>query len=171
MIITLSWYELWMASGIGAKRHIESLKGGDSDQHGCDGMNAWTMHIEGAAGEMAAAKAMGTYYSGSINTYRTGGDVGAIQVRTRSRPEYDLLIRPGDRDGDVFVLVTGRSPDLDVRGWILAKDAKRACWLKAYGGRPPAYFVPQDQLNPISSLIAAATEALQQSKERLEKIA
>ncbi len=42
---------------VGALRQIESIRLRLQDQYGADPDNAWSIHIEGAAGEMAAAKA------------------------------------------------------------------------------------------------------------------
>jgi hypothetical protein len=50
------------------------------------------------------------------------------------------------------VLVTGRCPEYRVRGWITGAEAKRAEWLRNYGGRPPAYFVPAEQLRGIEEI-------------------
>jgi hypothetical protein len=146
MTVTLTWHELFLATLVGVKRQIEALRKGKTNSHGFDGEEGWTVHIEGAAGEMAAAKAMGMYWSAPVNTFKGGGDVGKLQIRTRSNPNYDLIVREGDRDQDIFVLVTGRAPRFDVIGWIRGGDAKRAEWSKTHGGRPPAYFVPQDAL-------------------------
>lgn len=150
--VTLNWYELWMATQVGVKRHLEALQRNLPDRHGCDPDDGWSVHIEGAAGEMAAAKAMNRFYSGSVNTFRDGGDVGAIQVRTRSKDGYELIVRANDRDSDVFVLVVGRAPVYRVMGWMRGQDAKRAEWRKEHGGRVAAYFVPTAALRAMGEL-------------------
>lgn len=150
--VRLSWYELWIAASVGAKRQIEAIQRGLSDQHGFTGENGWNLHLEGAAGEMAAAKAMNRFYSGSINTFKDGGDVGSIQGRTRSKSEYELIVRANDRDEDIFVLVTWRSPTFTVHGWIRGQDAKQTRWLRTHGNRPAAYFVPTAELRAIGEM-------------------
>ena len=86
--VRLSWYELWIAASVGAKRQIEAIQRGLSDQHGFTGENGWNLHLEGAAGEMAAAKAMNRFYSGSINTFKDGGDVDVvIKYGSKSSPK------------------------------------------------------------------------------------
>lgn len=150
--ITLTWYELFLASQIGIRRQVAALQKKLPDKYGAKPDHGWQIHVEGAAGEMAAAKALGMYWSGSVNTFKVGGDVGSVQVRTRSRSDYDLIVRADDRDGDVFVLVVGASPSFDVVGWILGRDAKRSEWLRTHGGRPSAYFVPQEALSNIELL-------------------
>jgi len=149
--VTLSKAELQMAATCGVQRHIEALEQGKQDSFGYDGLDGWTVHIEGAAGELAIAKVIQKYWPGTVNTFKNGGDIGKTkQVRTRSKHEWDLIVRPGDRDEDIFFLVTGRAPSYKVWGWIKGADAKKKEWLKTHGGRPPAYFVPKDALTPIN---------------------
>lgn len=150
--VSLSPLEMQHAAMVGALRQIESIRLRLQDQFGADPDNAWSIHIEGAAGEMAAAKALGRYWAMPVNTFKEGGDVGELQIRTRPRHHNELIVRPGDRDSDIFVLVTGRSPHFRVHGYITGDQAKCSCWLHGYGGRPPAYFVPQSALRPLDLL-------------------
>ena len=133
-----------MATEVGVRRQIASLRKGSPDKHGYEG-EGWNIHIEGACGEMAFAKAMNIYWDGSVNTYHHP-DVGGWQVRTRSRDGYELLVRENDADDTPFVHVTGRCPVYVIHGWILGREAKQSRWLKTYGDRPPAYFVPVSSL-------------------------
>ena len=155
MRVTLEWFEVLLAATVGVRRQLEALRSGRPDCHGFDGATGWQVHIEGACGEMAFAKATGRYWSGSINTFKAGGDVGNIQVRTRSRDDYDLIVRDDDRDEDIFVLVIGKAPTFRVVGWIQGAEAKRPSWRHVYGARPPAFFVPQAALFPISRSLAS----------------
>lgn len=151
--------EVWLtpseahyAAMIGVARHIEALRANRPDRYGADEHDGWSLHIEGAAGELAAAKYLGVYWSAPVNTYSTGGDVGDLQVRTRSRHDYDLIIREKDRDEDRFILVTGKTPHFRLRGWLTGAEAKTPQYLKEYGGRSPAWFVPASALHPIEDL-------------------
>lgn len=144
MRVILTWHEAAMASDIGRLRQLSSVKSGRQDAHGYQGAG-WSEHIEGACGEMAVAKALGVYWNGSIDSFQAD-DLPGMQIKTRSRHDYELLVRPGDNDESVFVLVTGQCPEYEIRGWIKGGDAKRQEWLRDYGGRPPAYFVPHDSL-------------------------
>lgn len=145
--VELSWAEVEMAAHVGARRQIDSLRRGLPDKHGYEG-SGWDNHVEGAMGEITVAKALGRYWNGSIGTFKSGGDVGKIQVRCRSKLDYDLIIRTDDRDADWFVLVLGRCPRYWVVGYISGAEAKQEQWLQNHGGRPPAYFVPQSALTP-----------------------
>jgi len=150
MLIQLANHEVGAAVRVGGLRHWEAVRGGMADRHGFDG-DGWGVHIEGALGEMAAAKALNIYWDGSVNTFKAHDLVG-IQVRTRSRNDYELIVRPSDDDDAAWVLVTGKHGTYNVRGWIRGKDAKREEWLQTHGQRPPAYFVPHAALLPIEGL-------------------
>ena len=152
-LIKLNYLEVHLASQIGMMRQEISLQKGLKDSHGFDGENGWSIHIEGAGGEMAVAKYANTYWMGSVNTFKKINDVGKVEVRTRSRDYYDLLIRNDDKNEDVFVLVVGKIPDFKIVGWLKGKDAKKPEWLKTYANREAAYFVPQSELNSPESLI------------------
>jgi hypothetical protein len=143
--IELSWSEVEIAAGVGMRRQIESLRSALPDKHGYEG-EGWNIHIEGAAGELVVAKALGRYWDGSVGTFKRGGDVGNIQVRTRSKITYDLIVRDDDKDDDWFVLVLGKIPTFYIAGYIQGVNAKNKDWLQTYGNRPPAYFVPQPVL-------------------------
>lgn len=147
--VQLTWPEVLVGATIGVQRQLEALMQGRPDRHGFDGENGWTVHIEGACGELAVARVIDRYWAATVNTFKDGGDIDRkVQVRTRSKHHYELLIRPDDGDDDVFVLVTGRAPMYRVVGWILGRDAKQAAFLQEYGNRPKAYFVPHAALSP-----------------------
>jgi hypothetical protein len=150
MQVTLSPHEMATAAWVGVRRQVEAKRKGLPDKHGFDG-DGWGSHIEGAGGEMALAKALGVYWDGGVNTFKRD-DLPGIQVRTRSRHDYELLVRSADSGDEVFVLVTGQMPEYRIHGWIRGADAKRAEWEKCHGGRPPAFFVPQGELKPMSTL-------------------
>lgn len=150
--VTLEDYEIRLAAEVGISRRIESLRGGESRHRAGQEQGealTWQQHIEGALGEMAFAKWRNLYWSGSVNTFQNGGDVGAIQVRTGSKPGHRLIIRESDKDEDVFVLLTGRAPTYTIHGWIRGRDAKRPEWRTDPGGHGIAFFVPQEALHAL----------------------
>lgn len=147
--VSLSKMEALMAVNVGLMRHFSSLFAGRADKHGA--REAWDLHIEGACGELAVAKVTGAYWDAAIDVFKRP-DVGGLQVRTRSRHDYELIVRVNDRDSDRFVLVTGRCPRYVIRGFIVGADAKQQRWLKAHGDREEAYFVPHDALTPLTAL-------------------
>ncbi len=144
---------MMLAASVGVRRHICSMLEGRVDSHGFNGKDKWMIHIEGAAGELAFAKAVDRYYLPTVNTFKHGGDgVSTIQVRTRSKHHYELMVRRNDDPEKVFVLVTGEMPIFVVRGWLFGKEAMLPEYLKDHGGRPHAYFAPQDKLRPIETI-------------------
>lgn len=150
--ISLTDFELAMAANAASLRNIAAIKRGYKSKMMQD--KQWQAHIEGACGEVAVAKAMGKYWGGSVNTFKSGGDIDSTgwEVRTRSSHDYDLIIREDDPDGRVFILVTGISPDYCVWGWIKSEDAKRNEWVENYGGHGKAYFVPKSALKSMGEL-------------------
>jgi hypothetical protein len=149
--VSLGFSELAVAAEVGAMREIESLLRGRRDQHGFVG-DGWGAHIEGACAEMAAAKAIDRYWAAPFNTFRSQGDVGPYEVRRRSKEGYDVLIRTDDDDLKIHIAVFGSAPDYWVAGWLYGHEAKQAQWLKTHGGRPPAWFVPKEQLRDLDCL-------------------
>lgn len=140
-----------MAAGVGVRRHWQAIARGLPDAYGCDALG-WSEHIEGACGELVVAKALNLHWSGSVGTFKNA-DLGLwLQVRTRSKPEYELIIRPDDAEDENYVLVTGKCPRYEIRGWISGRDGKREEWLKGHGGRYFAHFVPHSALHPIDHL-------------------
>lgn len=150
--VTLEWYELQLCCTIGSQRQIEAFRKNLAPKLG---YWSWHSHIEGAAGELAVAKALNMYWSGSVNTFGQA-DIGAdIQVRLRkSTSDFEpcLIVRPEDDDAHLFVLVIGESPYFHVIGWLYGHECKKAEYFKTYGQKRPAYFVPIPQLRDIHDL-------------------
>lgn len=151
MKITLTIGEMHLAAQNGCLRQIESMAKGLQDKHGFEGPG-WNIHIEGAAGEIAVAKALGIYWGGSVNSFRTENDVGKFEVRTASKNGYKLIVREQDKDSNIYILVTGSAPHFEVVGWMYGGDAKQKKYENAPNGRAAAYFVPQSDLRAIDEL-------------------
>lgn len=155
MNVKLTWHELSLAAAAGVRRNLEARRLGRPDTYGKDVSQmegGWGVHIEGAAAEMAVAKATGSYWDPVWSEIdRSRGDVGRYQVRSTMRENGCLILHPQDRDEDTFVLVTGIAPEFVIRGCILARDGKDERHWRTDTGRP-AFFVPQAALFPISQL-------------------
>jgi len=151
MQVALEWFEVSRAALVGVSRNVEALRKGCRNRLPIH--DEWSIHILGALGECAFAKATNRYWNGGVNTFKCGGDVGeSIQIRTRSMHHYDLIVRRDDEDDDAFVLVTGGPHDFEVRGWMLGKDAKDDKYKANYGNHGEAFFVPSRDLLPIGQL-------------------
>jgi len=164
VVVTLTWAEILEAAITGvmrcayARRHAQRHRYGLADPNAL----AWANEIDGALGERAAAKTLGLPFDGCIGGDAAIGDLRhGIQVRTTPHDHGCLILHPTDADGTPWVLVTGRAPALHVAGWCFGRDGKRDQFWRITSR--PAYFVPADALEPISTLRAWVCE-----RERLE---
>ena len=104
----------------------------------------------GACGEFAVAKLYGKSWRPSVNTFHIEPDVGsAIEVRATARETGRLIVRDNDADDRWFILVTGKPPNLIVRGRIKGINAKKDKWVRNPNAHRSAWFVPQSALEPI----------------------
>jgi hypothetical protein len=152
--LTRSAYEF--AALAGEVRHGQNLKLGRRDAYAFRG-NGLAAHRLGAVGEYAVAKSLGLFWDGPGEL--RAPDVGLLEVRTRSRHSFDLIVHPRDPDERAVVLVTCEEYVFRIHGWIWARDAKRERWWRDPAGGRPAYFVPQSALYDLSHLSAARQAA------------
>ena len=145
IVVELSEAEMLQAAIVAVQRNVENIFAGRHHKFGAGSDNGWTMHIEGAAGEMAFAKWADRYWSGSLGNLKAD-DVGSVQVRTTSGHNNRLILHAEDPDDRRFVLLTGLAPRFIIRGWIWGRDAKQEKYWKDPAGGRPAFFVPQDDL-------------------------
>jgi hypothetical protein len=150
--VELTYWEMLVAAQIGVSRQLESLNRKLRTRNGTDPEDGFKVHIQGAMGEVAAAKGLGVYWPASCNSFKNPDLPPNIQVRLRTKAEYDLILRDGDADDEIFVLITGSPPTFSLKGWCLGKEGKKDKWKKDPNGRGAAYWVPQTSLRPISEL-------------------
>jgi len=114
------------------------------------------MHKLGAVGEMAAAVCLGLegQVFSSPSAVRGSSDLpGDIEVKTRGKHRYDLIVQGNERLDKKIVLVTVEGDTILLHGWCVAGEVmKREYWADPARGRP-AYFVPKTALRPIETLI------------------
>lgn len=147
-IVWLTPKEAIAAESVGLDRQIRSMLAGRKPAHGAKIGNSTWLHMVGARGELAFAKAMGLLWTGHVDVFHEVADVGDFEVRTRTKHWHDLIVRPCDPPRN-FALVTteSRLGPYVVHGWISMQSAKQDRFLKIHGGRPAAYFVPSAALN------------------------
>jgi len=120
------------------------------------GSKALEIHLLGAAGEMAVASYLNLknflYLETEAN--RNSSDLpGDIDVKTRSKHKYDLIIQRNENPNKRFVLVTIENKQTLIHGWCYGKDGmKDEYWADPARGRP-AYFVPKNVLKDISTML------------------
>ena len=149
--VELTDTEVYFAAIAGVGRHLESFHKKRRDAHGLsrDDGEGICHHILGAAGELAVAKCKGKYFSGAMNTFKTADLGESVQVRTRSRHDWNLNVRKDDNEQHAFILVTATIPIMVIHGWLWGHEAMKLEYLKSHGGREEAYFVPQSRLRSI----------------------
>ncbi len=158
--IVLSPEDMEFAERVALTLHNQARILGVSDAHGArPGEITREDEIGGAQAELAAAKLLGVKWSaGEQEAPRNGPDIGhRTQVRHVWKAfSKSLIIRPWDiqKYGDVpFVLMRKQGPKFIAKGWIMGSEAMSICPLTDKGtGRPPAWFVSENQLHPIQEL-------------------
>jgi hypothetical protein len=122
------------------------------------GSKALDIHLLGAAGEVAVASYLGL--KGHLfkeKEARRGSDdlPGGIDVKTRSKSRYDLIVQKHENPSKRFVLVTIENQQTLLHGWCYGHEAlQEQYWADPARGRP-AYFVPKEALRSIDELLLA----------------
>lgn len=151
MIVTLTATELYGAAMCGVSRHILSRRSNRNNTLEGEGLNDWSVDINGAIAECAFAKQHGLYWGPSVNTFKLP-DVGADwQVRGTTLAHGGLPIRPGDNPDHRYALVIINVGDLICRvaGWIMGGDAMQRERRPADSKGPAWWLIPQHALNPM----------------------
>jgi hypothetical protein len=157
IIFTFTKEELEQALREGERRQAVNEQSGLRGRNGGPryGKLAHEIHLLGAMGEMAVASYLGLKQHLYLETRprRGSDDLPGIDVKTRSRHRYDLIVQKNEDPLKKFVLVTIENQETIIRGWCLGEDAmKEEFWADPARGRP-AYFVPQATLRPIEELL------------------
>lgn len=146
--------ELLLAETIGKRRWKSVVEWGLKDKHGMPNGDE-AKQIYGASGEVAAAKAMNLFWPATVDKFKDPDIYPDIQVKTRTKHSYNLIVRDGDNPDYRFVLVTGLVPakglttDFKVWGWCWGWEAKNEKYRDNPGGFEPAFFPPKSVLRPI----------------------
>jgi len=149
---TLTMTEYEIAAYVGFQRQVGIIREDKKDQTGHEEIG-YDKHVLGAIGEYIVAKHLGVFWTGLTKFGAT--DVGPYQVRTASTTSTyapSLIIRPGDPDNQISILVTGKELTYTIVGWLWGRDAKRPEFRRQPQNRPWAFFVPQHCLYPIDDL-------------------
>ena len=118
------------------------------------GSKALDIHLLGAAGEVAVASYLGLkeHLFKETEAKRGSDDLPGIDVKTRSKASYDLIVQRQSDPNRKFVLVTIESQQTLIHGWCYGKDAMQDQFWKDPARGRPAYFVPQSALHPMETL-------------------
>lgn len=118
------------------------------------GNKALDIHLLGAAGEMAVASYLGVKHLlyKETEAKRGSDDLPGLDVKTRSRHKYDLIVQKNEDPLKKFVLVTIEDKTTLIHGWCWGAEAmEEKFWADPARGRP-AYFFPKECLRPIEEL-------------------
>jgi hypothetical protein len=118
------------------------------------GDRALEVHLLGAAGEVAVASYLGLKHElfKEKEAKRGSDDLPNIDVKTRSRHSYDLIVQKNEDPNKRFVLVTIQNQKTLLHGWCYGEEAmKDEFWADPARGRP-AYFMLQSALRSMESL-------------------
>lgn len=121
------------------------------------GDRALFFHKLGAAGELAVADylQLREFLYQETEAKRGSSDLPPnIDIKTRSRHNYDLVCQLDEMPGKILVLVTIQNKTTLLHGWIRSEDAMRGRWRKDPAGGRMAYFVPKAELLSLSTLRA-----------------
>jgi hypothetical protein len=152
--IELNESELFLAGLVGIRRRIDgsSLFGRCINRLYDQAKDTWDCDIEAACSELAAARALDRFWSGSVNTFQAPDLPGPhhIQVKYTHYGTGELILHPRCPDSDLYVLVTGKVPRFIVHGYMKGSEVRELGQDKAGNG---SYWVRQDQLHDIAHLI------------------
>ena len=118
------------------------------------GSKALDIHLLGAAGEMAVASYLGMKHElyKEVEAKRGSYDLPGIDIKTRSKHQYDLIVQKNELPEKKYVLVTIENKTTLIHGWIYGGEAmQEKFWADPARGRP-AYFVPKEMLRCMSTL-------------------
>ncbi len=104
--VELDDVERRIAVSVGKERQKRSLRDGRKDKFTKNCADPEKVHILGACGEAAFAKATGRYWKMGIDTFQSG-DVGEFEIRTRTDVCHDLKVRKDEPEGRRVVQVYG----------------------------------------------------------------
>lgn len=152
VIVELDAFEMTEAFACGRKRFAQSQRRKSRDHFGEPSVDA---HVLGAQGERVFSKWVGVPWECTTGRYGGASDVAGCQIRAVSSAKLTLKVRDSDPGRTPVVSIVANPPRFWIRGWILARDAKRSEWIADPGARSaPAYFVPSPHLRPMSSFLA-----------------
>lgn len=113
-------------------------------------------HKIGAAGEVAVASYLGLkdhLFKDEKPTKDSYDLPFKIDVKTRARHYYDLIVQLDDKPDKVYWLVTIENKEVQIHGWIKHNDCAKPEYVKDPAGGRKAYFISKGQLNPPESFV------------------
>ena len=106
---------------------------------------------ESIAAEMVVARYFGfKNFDPADSRFKETADVGSrIEVKWTKYEMGSLIIYETDRNSDIAILVTGTTPNYELKGWIPVAIAKNPRWKHR---SQPTWWIDQYNLHPIENL-------------------
>lgn len=148
--VTLSLAEMLHGTNLGVIRMYESHNHGGKHKHGFynSNLDPLCINVQGAIGEIVVAKARNLYFMPTVNTFKAADIGNNVQVRLRTKHEWQMIVRDDDDPDHIFVHVTGSGPVYCIRGWAYGKDVMKPEYRQNHGNRTESWFVPEEALKP-----------------------
>ena len=146
---SLAMEEGMRRQGVNEEKGLRGRNGG-----AWKGSKALDIHLLGAAGEMAVASHLGMkdFLYKETQAKKGSDDLPGIDIKTRSKHSYDLIVQKREDPRKKFVLVTIENQKTLIHGWCYGHEAmKEEFWADPARGRP-AYFVTKEHLHSMESL-------------------
>ena len=153
MIYQLSNEEKQLALSEAARRQLANEQNKTAGRNGGpeNGQKALVLHKIGALGEMAVASYLGLkdfLYTDKTPKKDSCDLPFRIDVKTRGKHYYDLIVQLDEKTNKNFWLCTIEFNQIQIQGWIQGQHCFRAEYIKDPAGNRKAYFVPQSKLWP-----------------------
>lgn len=148
--------ELAICTVKGLQRHMRKVEGGHNSGQRMNVNLSFQEMVAEEAESIAAEWAVARYFNldfdiETINEhYKQKADVGnGLEVKWTKYQDGHMIIHEWDRNSDIAVLVTGRSPVFVIKGWMPVSIAKRPRYRSS---TQPKWWVNQPDLQPIETL-------------------
>jgi len=156
VVVSLEWPVIDLAGMVAWQRFFYKLQRQIRPRHGAPhDFTTLAKEFAGCLGEIALAQHLGVFWTGRVGNLDCA-DVGPFQVRAAQLSTGRLILHRDDADSDAFVAaqtVIECLPRVRLAGWITGADGKRPeYWQDPTSKGRHAFFVPGDQLLPMSTL-------------------
>jgi hypothetical protein len=145
--VTLSDEDYELARQLGSARTSEAQQANRPGRAGCRPNNL-QQDINGAAAEVAFARVVGAAPSLTAGPSQDP-DVAGFHVRSTPYPNGKLIVRPGDPEDNVYVLLVGSGKTWRVIGSAVGREAIHPEYWYEENSRPGCYMLPQDKIPPL----------------------
>jgi len=167
MLYKLSEEEIKVALAEASRRQsLNEAKGLKGRNGGAEtGEKALFFHQVGCLGEMAVASYLGLKDAlfQESDAVRGSFDLPfCIDVKTRTKHYYDLIVQLDEEPGKNYWLVTIQNKTIRIHGWIEHDQCTKPEYVKDPAKNRSAYFVPQSALRSPESFRAEVMDKQQQ---------